>query len=112
MIGSPLAGQTVFSKFVWLPSIVPRFCRMICFKGLCFGLRAYAVRLEALRALGSRNLKGWKASGLEAPKTVPPLPPPPPPICLGGSPRRAFIGSFFFFFFWGGGGGGGGGGPY
>ena len=28
------------------------------FKGLCLGLRAYAERLEALRALGSRKLKG------------------------------------------------------
>ena len=65
MIGSPRAGQTVFSKFVWLPSIIPSFFRMIFFEGLCFGLRAYAVRLEAPRALGSRNLKGWKASGLE-----------------------------------------------
>ena len=35
------------------------------FKALCLALRAYALRLEALRALGSRNLKGWKASGLE-----------------------------------------------
>ena len=26
-------------------------------KGLCFGLRAYTARLEALRAWGSRNLK-------------------------------------------------------
>ena len=66
VIGSPRAGQTVFSKFVWLPSIIPSFFRMSSFfEGLCFGLRAYAVRLEALRALGSRNLTGWKASGLE-----------------------------------------------
>ena len=65
MIGSPRAGQAVFSKFVWLPSIMPSFFRMMFFTGLCLGLSAYAVRLEALRALGSRNRKGWKASGLE-----------------------------------------------
>ena len=65
VIGSPRAGQIVFSKFVWLPSIILSFFRMIFFGGLCFRLRAYAIRLEALRALGSSNLKGWKASGLE-----------------------------------------------
>ena len=38
---------------------------LVFLKGLCFGLRASAVRLGALSALGSRNLKGGKASGLE-----------------------------------------------
>ena len=65
VIGSTRAGQTVFRKFVRPPSIIPIFFRMMFFKGLCFGLKAYAVRLEALRALGSRNLEVWKASGLE-----------------------------------------------
>ena len=61
-----------------------------------FRVKGLTQRLEALRALRSSNLKGWKASGLkvglEALRVVPPPPPPPPPpICLGGSPRHVFI---------------------
>ena len=49
VIGSPRAGRAVFSKFVWLPSIVPSFFSDdLLFKALCLGLRAYAVSLEAL----------------------------------------------------------------
>ena len=65
MIGSPRAGQTVFSKFVWLPSIIPSFFRMIFFEGLCFGLRAFAVRLEALRAWAPGTLKSQSAENPE-----------------------------------------------
>ena len=40
-----------------VPAIITSFFRtFFLFKGLCFGLRAYAVRLEGLRVLGSRNL--------------------------------------------------------
>ena len=41
-----------------VPAMITSFCPdFFLFKGLCFGLRAYAVRLEALRVLGSRNLE-------------------------------------------------------
>ena len=78
-----------------IPAIITSFFRTVVFlKGSCLGLRAYAVRLEALRALGSRNLKGWKASGLKVlhtcgPEVDSPSPPPPPQFCLGWSPRHA-----------------------
>ena len=65
VISSPRAGRTVFSKFVWSPSIM-HSC--LPDDGFFYGFRAYAVRLEALRPLGSRNLKGWKASGFKVPK--------------------------------------------
>ena len=38
---------------------------LLHFKGLCFGLRAYAVRLEALRAWAPGILKGQSAENPE-----------------------------------------------
>ena len=65
VIGSPRAGETVFSKFVWSTSLIHSFFRMIVIlKGSCLELRAYAVRLEAPEGL-RLNLKGWKASCLK-----------------------------------------------
>ena len=71
-------------------------------KGLCLRLRPDAVRLEALRVLGSRNLKGWKVSGLEVLKACPEGPPPPPALNLFGgvAAPRVYRGSKFV---WGGG---------